>query len=345
MNCATSIRIAGTGSFVPQHVITNDTIASLVERYVPGKDAAWAREKLGVLQRRFALPLDPTTGYPIGRIDEVTLGHRAASAAIDRAGIEASALAGLWYVSCTQSENEQHFSRLALGLHARLGLRADAFAIEIDAGCGGTVHAIAAAAAQMQGAGLEYVLVVASNMASQFFRNWETYAQNGAWLSMYIFGDGAGAAVLRQMPGNSVGILAAYTAADPRKHLMEFHRSADDPISIYRIDGRAVGQSFRTYSRSALSGLQRRYPYRLEDVRRFYFHQVNAIVLRSFIAELAISDERVAIHVDRYGNVASAATLVLLDEDLRRGAISVGDLCVFCVVGAGTQYGAMLVQL
>src|SRR5204862_4179441 len=110
----------------------------------------------------------------------------------------ASALAGLWYVSCTQSQNEQHFSRLALGLHARLGLRADAFAIELDAGCGGAVHAIAIAAAQMQGAELEYVLVVASNMASQFFRSWETYAQNGAWLSMYIFGDGAGAAVLRQ---------------------------------------------------------------------------------------------------------------------------------------------------
>jgi 3-oxoacyl-[acyl-carrier-protein] synthase III len=342
---ATSIRIAGTGSFVPQHVVTNDTIARLIERYVRGKDAAWAREKLGVMERRFARPLEPRTGYPIGQIDELTLAHRAASAAIERAGIQAAALEGLWYVSCTQSENEQHFSRLALGLHAHLGLRAEAFAIELDAGCGGIVHAIATAAAQMQGAGLEHVLIVASNMASQFFRTWEAYAQSDAWLSMYIFGDGAGAAVLRQMPGKTAGILAAYTAADPTTPLMEFVQAADDPVPLYRIDGRTVARSFRTYARSALSELQRRYPFRLEDVRRFYFHQVNAIVLRSFIAELAIPEERVAIHIDRYGNLASAATLVLLDEDMRVGAIGADDLCVFCVVGAGTQYGAMLVQL
>lgn len=345
MRSPTSIRIAGTGSFVPDHVITNEMIAGLVERHLPGKGAAWARERLGILERRFALPLDPATGYPLGHMDELTLGHRAASAAIERAGIDASALQGVWYVSCTQSGHEQHFGRFALGLHARLGLRADAFALELDAGCGGAVQAIAAAAAQMRGADLEYVLVVASNMASQFFRNWETYVQTDTWLSMYIFGDGAGALVLRQIPGQAAGILATYTAADPHNPLMEFGQRGRSSAPVYRIHGRAVAQSFRTYARAAISQLQHRYSFRPEDVRRFYFHQVNALVLRSFVAQFPIAPERVPIHVDRYGNLASAATLVLLDEDIQREAVHVGDACIFCVVGAGAQYGAILVQL
>src|SRR5579863_2025428 len=103
MGTDTSIRIAGTGSFVPEHIITNEVIGGLVERYFPGKGAVWAREKLGILERRFALPLEPATGNPIGCFDELTLACRAASTAISRAGIEASALQGLWYISCTQS--------------------------------------------------------------------------------------------------------------------------------------------------------------------------------------------------------------------------------------------------
>jgi len=55
--------------------------------------------------------------------------------------------------------------------------------------------------------------------------------------------------------------------------------------------------------------------------------------------------ERVAIHVDRHGNLAAAATLALLDEDIREGRVENGDLCVFCTVGAGAQYGAMLIRL
>jgi 3-oxoacyl-[acyl-carrier-protein] synthase-3 len=341
----TSIRIVGTGSFVPEYAVSTDVIAKLIERYVPARGAAWARQKLGISERRFALPLDPATGYPIGESDELALAERAATAALDRAGIKGGDLDGLWYVSCTQSPHQQHFSRLALGLHARLGLRPTAFALEMDAGCGGAIYAITTAMAQMRGAELEYVLVIGANMPSQYFRYWETYARSGAWLSMYIFGDGAGAAILGQTHGGRGGIVATYTAADPRNALMQFSQLPTETLPLYRIDARAVAQSFGTYAREALYQIGLSFTFRLEDVRRFYFHQVNAILLRSFIAELAIPDECVAIHVDRYGNLASAATLVLLDEDIRTGTVGEGDLCMFCVVGAGAQYGAMLVQL
>ncbi len=64
-----------------------------------------------------------------------------------------------------------------------------------------------------------------------------------------------------------------------------------------------------------------------------------------FVEKMGLPMDRVAMHVERYGNVAAAATLVLMDEDRRQGRTRTGDLCVVCTVGAGAQFGAMLVKL
>lgn len=340
-----SIRIAGTGSSVPKYAVSTSFIGELVERHVPDKGAAWATAKLGVRERRFAVPLDPVSGHPMGAGRELDLAVGAARAAIVSADIAPDAVDGLWYVSCTQSEAERHFGRLALGLHRRLGLRPEAFAFELDAGCGGSVHAIVAAMAQMRGADLRRTLIVASNMPSQYFEHWEAYGQNGAWLSMYLFGDGAGALVLERADIDAGGILAVYTAVDPSNPLMAFGHTASQSTPLYLIDGRGVALGFRRYAAAALDALRSRHPFQFSDVRRFYFHQVNAVVLRQFVADLSIPEDRVPIHVDRYGNLASAATLVLLDEDIRVGIVSAGDLCVMCTVGAGAQYGAVLFEV
>jgi 3-oxoacyl-[acyl-carrier-protein] synthase III len=129
MPSSSGIRIIGTGSFVPQHVASTEFIGSLVARHVPDKGASWAIDKLGVRERRFAVPLDPITGHPNGETDELNIAARAAEAAMVDAAIGPGDLAGLWYVSCTQSGTDRHFSRMALRLHARLGLRAEAFAL------------------------------------------------------------------------------------------------------------------------------------------------------------------------------------------------------------------------
>jgi len=340
-----AIQIAGTGSFVPAHVVSTELIGSFVERHALGKGAGWALEKLGVRERRFAVPLDPRSGHPIGQGDELEMAEAAALSALAAATVDAGAIDGLWYVSCTQSHSQRHFGRLALGLHARLGLRREAFAFEMDAGCGGAVQAMVAATAQMQGADLNAVLVVAGNMPSQYFCDWEAYARSGAWLSMYLFGDGAGAVVLRRSDHRNGGILAGYAANDPAHPLMEFAYPAGESTAMYLIDGRGVVLGFRRYARAALECLKRRSPFAFCDIARFYFHQVNAVVLRNFVAEVGIPERRVALHVDRYGNLAAAATLVLLDEDVRGGVVAPGDLCVLCAVGAGAQYGAILVEL
>ncbi len=64
-----------------------------------------------------------------------------------------------------------------------------------------------------------------------------------------------------------------------------------------------------------------------------------------FVDKMGFPPERVAVHVERYGNIAAAATLALLDEDRAQGAVADGDLVVFCTVGAGAQFGAALIRL
>ena len=330
---------------MPSTVIPNSMIASLVERYEPGKGAAWAEEKLGIRERRFMASLDSTSGRPTGDSDEVSLAEQAARRALDDAGLTPDSVGGLWYVSCTQSDDRQHFSATAHELHRRLGLPADALALEMDAGCGGALHAIAHARRLLLGGAAGSLLVIASNGPSKFYMDWESYLESGAWLSMYVFGDGAGAAVLSAAQGGSgPGILCTYTAVDPSQPLMEM-RSAGRSRPVYYIDGRGVAVSFGVYASRALSELRSRHPFELGAVSRFYFHQVNGKVLERFIAGAGIPADKVATHVDRYGNMAAAATLVLLDEDRKAGRVHAGDLCVFCTVGAGAQYGAMLVRL
>jgi 3-oxoacyl-[acyl-carrier-protein] synthase-3 len=339
------VRIAGVGSHIPEHAVSNDAIASFVEPRAPGKNGAWALEKLGILSRRTVAPLDALATLPSDGEHEIELACAAGRAALAHAGLDGEAVDGFWYVSGTQTDALRRLSRGAFILHRRLGLRPEAFAFDMDAGCGGATYAMHAARHLILGDAGDTLLVVAANVASPNLRNAEAYLRSGTWLPLYIFGDGAGAIVLRRSTAGAGGILASYAAVDPSTPLMEFRAPAPGCEPLFLMDARAVALSFRKYARAALTGLQRKHPFDLSDVRRFYFHQVNGTVLRDFVAEMGIAEERVAFHVDRYGNLAAAATLVLLDEDVRSGTVGPGDLCLFCTVGAGAQYGAMLVRL
>jgi 3-oxoacyl-[acyl-carrier-protein] synthase III len=164
---------------------------------------------------------------------------------------------------------------------------------------------------------------------------------------MYIFGDGAGAVLLRRsehIPSGSQ-IIASYLGVDPSQPLMYYEPRGDRHEPLYVIDARSVAVSFGIYAKRALDGLQKTCPFAFGDVARFYFHQVNGNVLMKFVEKIGLPPERVAVHVERYGNIAAAATLALLDEDRATGAVSDGDLIVFCTVGAGAQFGAALVRL
>ncbi len=339
------IGVAGTGSFMPETIITNTELAKLIGR--GDKNEEWAASKLGIRERRFMTRLD-AHGKPVAEADELDMAEKAAREAIANAGLEPRDVDGIYFVSCTQrGHSRHHFSRSVNELHTRLGLRQDVLALEMDAGCGGALHAMVHSTKMIAGNGMDNMIVVASNAPSRYYGDWESYVSSNEWLPMYIFGDGAGATVLRKSEKilSDSEVIASYIANDPANQLMYYEPRGNNPSPLYIIDGRGVAVGFSKYAKAALEGLRARHNFDWSEVSRFYFHQVNGKVLTKFVLSQGIPLNKVAMHVDRYGNIAAAATLVLLDEDRKTGEVSEGDLCVFCTVGAGAQFGAALVRL
>jgi 3-oxoacyl-[acyl-carrier-protein] synthase III len=202
-------------------------------------------------------------------------------------------------------------------------------------------------AQMLAGNGMDNMLIVASNAPSRYYGDWESYVAANVWLSMYIFGDGAGAVLLRRSEhiASESQIIASYLGVDPSQPLMYYESRGNRNEPLYVIDARSVAASFGVYAKRALDGLQNAHPFDFGDIARFYFHQVNGNVLMKFVQKMGLPAERVAVHVERYGNIAAAATLALLDEDRKNGAVAEGDLIVFCTVGAGAQFGAALIRL
>lgn len=335
-------KIVGTGSFVPDVAVKNKELTDIIGI----KDAEWIYKNLGIEERRFSATLDKMTGQVVTRnITDIDLAHEAAIRAIQDARLSPEQINGLWYVSCTQNpEKHHHFSQAAIELHDRLGLGVDAFANEIDSGCGGVMQAIGISNDMIKGDDKANILIVASNQPSWFIDR-ELYVATHNWLSIYIFGDGAGAVLLQKAEKTNKGIVSSYYGADGSNPLMYYRYKDRGNHPVYEIDAKAVKDLFPVLMKRSLSGLRKKYRFELDEIKRFYFHQANRWILEGFAEFLEIPLERVAINVDKYGNLSAASTLVLLDEDIKEGRVKKGDLLLFCAVGAGAQYGAFLVRL
>jgi len=314
-----------------------------------GAPEKWTPERiehlLGIKKRRFAIQLNGNTGKPVEPGgDELVMAEYAARQAIESSGYEVGEIDLLILVSCTAQRGERlHFGRSAHDLHKILGLRSDARAEERDAGCGGALFAIESAMESIMSGRRKVVLVVASSMPSVYM-NRDQYVAKDAWLSPLIFGDGAGAVVLGQSL-NGRGIIDSVTGVDPAQPLMEMRGDPETDTQLaYWIDAQTVKRAFGEYAKKALDELIARVP-EAADADAYLFHQVNARVLREFTEKVGIPHEKVPVNVDRRGNTAAAATLDLLDKEVRSGRVGPGSLIVLCVVGAGAQYGAMAIRL
>lgn len=336
-------KIIGTGSYLPEHEIDNDTIT----RIVGEKDSDWLVRRTGVETRRFASPIDPETGKVFEKVDELDMAEAAARAALENANIDPDEIRGIWYVTCTAPPNQIRFSQMAIRLKGRLGLNEDCYACQIDSGCGGIMIATSMAHDMILGDTKETVLIVASNATSPWL-DVALYKRTGAWLSPYLFGDGAGAMVLQKTPKNGKGIQGTYYSADASHPLMYFRDTAALPFEfgspVFDIDVHAVRDAYASFMGKAIEKLATKCPFVLGEVDRFYFHQANRRLIEHFATELGAPLDRVAINVHRYGNLSAASTLVLLDEDRRSGSIREGQTALFCAVGAGIHYGAFLVR-
>ena len=361
-----SVRVVGVGAFVPTRAIPTDRVA----RAIPGWPAERIIEKTGITERRFLWDFDEKSGcavpppadasfYPANNTD---MCEAALWRALTMAQVPAAEVDAIFVVTCTP--DQLNFNHDAMELHRRMGCREDAYAFVIDDGCGGTPYVIDLARKMIAGGQFRTIAVVASAFTSALF-NREVYTGEleleggkkvNAFLSMYVFGDGAGAIVLRGGEGSGAGILKS-VAGTAHSDLV-IRRGGGNTMLPYQdrcakvdlafvVDGLKVAQSYPTYMKKCMSLALEGHEHLEPEIKRYYFHQPNKRVMDHFVERAGLPPEKVACHVDTRGNTSAAGMLILFAEDLERGIVKLGsgDLVMIAAVGANVHYGGQLIRL
>lgn len=365
-----TVKFLGVGSFVPKRAVSNDRIA----RAIPGWTAERIEEKTGIRERRFLWDFDEKTGkavpppaddgalYPANNTDMAEVALRRA---LDMAQTHPEEIDALFLVTC--SPDELNFSHDAVELHRRLGCREDAFAMVYDSGCGGTLYTIELARRMIQGGAFRTIAVVGSNFTSAHLnRDVYTAAQEldsgktaHGFLSMYVFGDGAGALILRgdaEARDGGPGIVRSFAGTGHGELVLrrgggnvrlDFQGRARPADHAFIVDGQQVARTYPVYMKRCIDEVLGSGRALAPEVKRYYFHQPNKRLMDHFVEREGLPADRVACHVDRHGNTSAAGMLILLDEDLRAGKVAIGrgDLVLLAAIGANVNYGAQLVRL
>jgi 3-oxoacyl-[acyl-carrier-protein] synthase-3 len=342
------IRIAGTGSFVPEHAVTN---AELVEGGLDTTDG-WIVDHTGIRERRWA-DADTTTAQ---------LAAEAARRALEAADAYADDVDLLVLATSTPDWQQP---ATASAVHELLGLRPDAGVFDLNAVCSGFVYGLHAGASMLAGGeAWTSVLVVGAERYSAI-----TDPDDRG--TRIFFGDGAGAVLLRKelevadlavMAAQEAGVELGSTAFDEldggalddetagiRSVAYAVDHGGKDALltphgSPFRMDGPAV----RAYAVPALVDAVRRAcrdaHVEVADLALLVPHQSNRRMLEAAIDELGLPEARLAVTVDRYGNTAAASIPITLDEAARAGRLADGDLVCLAGYGGGLQSAACVVR-
>jgi 3-oxoacyl-[acyl-carrier-protein] synthase-3 len=324
-----AIGVRGTGSFLPERIVTNRELESIVDT-----SDEWIVAHTGIRQRRWAEP---------GTVSS-DLGTRAARRALEDATIAAEHVDGL--VVATSSPDYIQ-PPTACVLHGKLGLD-PVPAYDVSAVCAGFVYALANVAGLMT-AFPRYgrMLVVGCEAYSGILDHRDR-------TTCVFFGDGAGAVLLDHVP-DGYGVLSAHLMADssrldvvgiPAGGLVE-PATVDTVVGgghYFRMDGPQVWE-FAVHAlpiaiKEALLGAD----LGIGDVDLLITHQANARMIEAVVAALGVPQSKVPTTVDRYGNTAAASVPIVLDEVARAGRIRRGDTVVLAAVGGGMTAAAVVLR-
>ena len=319
-------RITGTGSRLPQRVVSNEELArELATRGVETSDE-WIVARTGIRQRYIAGPGETTT----------ELGARAAQAALQAAGIDAR---DIDLIVVGTSTADQIFPSTACLIQARIGALGCA-AFDVQAVCSGFIYGLATADALVRTGAHRRALVIGTEVFSRIL-DWTDRT------TCVLFGDGAGAVVLEA--SNEPGVLAVQLKADGSHAgvLCTAGRVSNGKVEgdpFLRMDGQAVFKlAVNVLGSSAVETLAQA---KLDPSHLDWLipHQANVRILNAMARRLGVPDERLVATVDRHANTSAASVPLALDDVVRSGRIKRDDHLLLQGVGGGFTWGSVLVR-
>jgi len=318
-------RIIGTGSYLPENVVTNDDMSKLVET-----SDEWIRERTGIRQRHMALPGQTTSD----------LAFEAATRALEAAGVKASEI-DLIVVGTTTPDII--FPSTACLLQHRLGANGCA-AFDVNAACSGFMYALATADKFVRSGASKKALVVGAETLTRML----DWTDRGTCV---LFGDGAGAVVLSA--DDETGILSTHLHADGGfKHLLYNpvgvsvgfkQEETNCGVRVMMTGNEVFKVAVKTLDAVveetlAANGLDK------SQIDWLIPHQANLRIIQATAKRLNMPMDRVVITVDRHGNTSSASVPLALDEAVRSGSIKRGELLLLEAFGGGFTWGSALLR-
>jgi 3-oxoacyl-[acyl-carrier-protein] synthase III len=313
--------IIGTGSALPARCVSNAELAQTVDT-----TDEWIVERTGIRFRHIAGDSETTA----------TLGTAAARNALEAAGVEASEVDLIILATATP---DQTFPASATKVQAALGIN-DCIAFDIAAVCSGFLYALSVADSMIRAGGVKTAIVIGSETFSRIL-DWEDRA------TCVLFGDGAGAVVLRAEDGER-GILTTRLHADGRHGELLYvdgGPSTTGTVGKVRMKGSEVFRHAVTNLASVMREVLSDTGFEPGDIDWVVPHQANARILDATARKLGLAPEKVIVTVDRHANTSAASVPLALDVAVRDGRIKAGDLIVLEAMGGGFTWGGALVRM
>jgi len=317
-------RIAGTGSYLPEKVVTNHDL----EKTMDTSDD-WIRERTGIKRRHIAADGEATSDLALA----------AAKQALDMAGIGADDI-NLIIIATTTPDKV--FPGVACIVQRRLGIRGCG-AFDIQAACSGFVYGLDLADRYIRTGAAKNVLVIGAETLSRL-TNWEDRT------TAVLFGDGAGAVVLQE--ADEPGILSTHIHADGQyEDLLQVPQGISSGYDVTRAGEAFIQMNGNAVFRRAVATLDSIARETLEknnidkhDLDWFVPHQANMRIITAAAKKLDMPMERVIVTVDEHANTSAASIPLALDVAVRDGRIKRGELLLFEAFGAGFTWGSALLR-
>ncbi len=321
--------IVSTGRYLPRRILTNGDLENMVDT-----SDQWIWERTGIRERRLA------------RDDELTrdMGVEAARIAMERAGIEPGEVDILLVSTATP---DRWLPSTACDIQAALGAT-NALAMDLMAACTGFLYAASMAEGYLNAGRGEVALLVSTEKMSAIV-DWTDRT------TCVLFGDGAGAAVMRPSNGRDRGILSSHLRSDGRLGNLLYRPAggAATPLSsrvleegshFLKMQGREVFKNAVRQMAEAADMALHDAGLTPEDIDLLVPHQANIRIIEATAKYAGIPMEKVFVNVDRYGNMSSASVPVALDEAQEQGLIGPGSHILTVAFGAGFTWGAMALR-
>jgi 3-oxoacyl-[acyl-carrier-protein] synthase-3 len=318
----TGVRIAATGSFLPQRIVPNEELADL------GCDSQWIIQRTGIAQRRYADPDQATSDLAV----------EAARRCLENANVSANDVDLI--IVATMTPDQQTPSTACI-VQNKLGCIAPA--VDMNAACAGFMYGLVTASQYIKSGCARNALVIGAEVMSRTVnpKDIKTYP---------LFGDGAGAVLIQPSDDDEQG-LVSYTlgsegaggsslcihAGGSREPLNSENLAAGRQFMV--MDGRAVFKwAVRVVVDSTIDvlGAAGWYPQELDGI---FLHQANLRIIDSAVEDFGVERDRLWINLDRFGNTSAASIPLALDEANQQGKIKPGNKLLLSGFGSGLVWG------